>query len=208
MGYNYYRSTTMIALMMTTSSKINWMSRTVMHERYGECRKRPRWGLWKHLRFTFHPNVSRSRHKETLTGRHWSTSEEIWTTRQAISLYGHHGKYSNPTTKEGRVFPPKPDKGEVKQTTEGAGCCRWKTTSYHVLQRRYNTITLSTYAILTTLVMLALESRTAAAVDIPGVYIHIDMLDFVIVIFRGTYVKVLCDVNVKYKTYINTRNRK
>ena len=67
---------------------------------------------------------------------------------------------------------------------------------------------MSTYAILTTLVMLALESRTAVAVDIPGVYIHIDMLDFVIVIFRGTYVKVLCDVNVKYKTYINTRNRK
>ena len=63
---------------------------------------------------------------------------------------------------------------------------------------------------MTSLVIDAYEERDIAIYDIPGAYLHADTPDdkFIIMVFRGQFVDILCDVNPDFKKDIRIVNEK
>ena len=62
--------------------------------------------------------------------------------------------------------------------------------------------TVSTDALLMTLIIDAMEERKVAIADVPGAYLHATMEDHVIVRMTGKSVDVMCQVNPSYKAYV------
>lgn len=62
--------------------------------------------------------------------------------------------------------------------------------------------TVSTDALLCTLIVDAFEGRDVATADIAGAYLHADMDDEVIIRITGPTVDILCEVNPEWKDYV------
>ena len=68
--------------------------------------------------------------------------------------------------------------------------------------------TVSTDALLMTLVIDAMEGREVATADVPGAYLQAEMDDDVILRMTGASVDVLCQVNESYKEFVTEENGK
>ena len=64
--------------------------------------------------------------------------------------------------------------------------------------------TVSTEGLLLTCVIDAAEDRDVATADVTGAFLQADMNDFVTVVFEGTMVDLLVEVDKEYKQYIHT----
>ena len=64
--------------------------------------------------------------------------------------------------------------------------------------------TVSTDALLMTLIIDAMEEREVATADVPGAYLHATMEDHVIIRMTGASVDVMCQVNPSYRSYVTT----
>lgn len=62
--------------------------------------------------------------------------------------------------------------------------------------------TVSTDALLLTMVINAMEQREVATADIPGAYLQADMPDFVILKMKGKSVDVMCQMDPTYSTFV------
>jgi hypothetical protein len=58
--------------------------------------------------------------------------------------------------------------------------------------------TMSTAALMLTLITDALEGRDVATADVVGAYLNAIMPDYVLIKLTGEAVKIMCDVNPKY----------
>ena len=63
-------------------------------------------------------------------------------------------------------------------------------------------MTVSTDALLMTLVIDAMEEREVASTDVPGAYLHVTMEDHVILNMTGASVNVMCQVNSVNKAFV------
>ena len=71
--------------------------------------------------------------------------------------------------------------------------------------------TVSLEAILGTLIIDAKEDRDVAIFDVPGAYLQAEMPaeKKLLMVFRGEFVDIMCEVNTEYKKYVTTdRNGK
>ena len=62
--------------------------------------------------------------------------------------------------------------------------------------------TVSTEALLLSLMIDAKEGRDVATADVAGAFLNADMDDFVIMKLEGKFVDTMCSVNAKYKDYV------
>jgi hypothetical protein len=68
--------------------------------------------------------------------------------------------------------------------------------------------TLSTDALLMSLMIDALEKMDVATADVEGAYLHADMVDYVIMKMVGEAADIMCKVNPKYKVFVVVENGK
>jgi hypothetical protein len=68
--------------------------------------------------------------------------------------------------------------------------------------------TVSTDALMLTLMIDALEHRDVATADVVGAYLLADMDDFTVMKLTGDTVDIMCRVNPKYETFVSTENGK
>ena len=63
-------------------------------------------------------------------------------------------------------------------------------------------MTVSTYALLMTLMIDAWEQRAVGTSDVPGAYTQADMEDFMILRMVGASVEVMCKVKGEYTQFV------
>ena len=68
--------------------------------------------------------------------------------------------------------------------------------------------TVSTDALMMTLMIDALEQRDVATADVAGAYLHADMDDFVIIKLTGDTVDIMCKANKKYEMFATVEHGK
>jgi hypothetical protein len=68
--------------------------------------------------------------------------------------------------------------------------------------------TVSTDALMLTLLIDAMEGRDVATADVAGAYLHAKMKDFTLLKMEGESVDILCDVSDEYKKYVCYENGK
>jgi hypothetical protein len=68
--------------------------------------------------------------------------------------------------------------------------------------------TVSTDALMISLMIDAKERRDVATADIEGAYLHVDMEDFVLLKLVGEAVNIMCQVNPKYEKFVVIENGK
>jgi len=69
--------------------------------------------------------------------------------------------------------------------------------------------TVSTEALLVSLIIDAFEGRDVATADVAGAYLHAEMDEFVIMkITNSHHIRIMCDIDPIYKEYITVENRK
>jgi hypothetical protein len=68
--------------------------------------------------------------------------------------------------------------------------------------------TVSTDALMLSLMIDAAEERDVATADVAGAYLHADMEDFTILRMEGESVDIMCDVNEGYRKYVCYENGK
>ena len=68
--------------------------------------------------------------------------------------------------------------------------------------------TVSTDALLLSILIDAKERRDVAVADVEGAYLHADMDIFTVMKLEGLDVEIMCDVDSKYKKFVTEENRK
>jgi len=68
--------------------------------------------------------------------------------------------------------------------------------------------TLSTDALMISLMIDAKERRDVATADVEGAYLHVDMEEFVLLKLVGEAVEIMCQVNPKYENFVVIENGK
>lgn len=68
--------------------------------------------------------------------------------------------------------------------------------------------TVSTDALMMTLMIAAMEKRDVATADVEGAYLHANMTDVVIMKLTGEAVDIMCAVNPGYEVFVTIENRK
>ena len=68
--------------------------------------------------------------------------------------------------------------------------------------------TVSTDALMISLMIDAKERRDVATDDVEGAYLHVDMEDFVLLKLVGEAVDIMCQVNPKYENFVVIENGK
>jgi hypothetical protein len=68
--------------------------------------------------------------------------------------------------------------------------------------------TVSTDALMLSLLIDATERRDVATADVAGAYLHAKMKDFTLLKMEGTSVDIMCDVSPEYKKYVCYENGK
>jgi hypothetical protein len=66
--------------------------------------------------------------------------------------------------------------------------------------------TVSTDALMISIIVEAFESRDVATADVAGAFLKAFIDDFVIMKFVGASVKILCDLNPEHKKYVTKEN--
>jgi len=69
-------------------------------------------------------------------------------------------------------------------------------------------LTISTNALMLSIIIDAYEKRDVATADVEGAYLHADMEDFVLLKMVGEAVDIMCDVNPKYAPFVVVENGK
>lgn len=67
--------------------------------------------------------------------------------------------------------------------------------------------TVSTEALILSVIVDAHEKRDVATADIAGAYLKADMDDFVLMKFTGQSVEIMCEMNPKYQELIDTQKK-
>jgi len=68
--------------------------------------------------------------------------------------------------------------------------------------------TMSTDALMLSIIIDAFENRDVATANIEGAYLHADMEDFVLLKMVGEVTDIMCKVNLKYTSFITIENGK
>ena len=68
--------------------------------------------------------------------------------------------------------------------------------------------TVSTDALMISLMIDAKERRDVATADVKGAYLHADMEEFVLLKLFGEAVNIMCQVNPKYEKFVVIENGK
>ena len=68
--------------------------------------------------------------------------------------------------------------------------------------------TVSTDALMVSLIIDASEHRDVATADVAGAYLHAEMVDFTLLRMEGTSVDIMCDVCEDYKKFVCIKNGK
>ena len=86
----------------------------------------------------------------------------------------------------------------------GRTCADGRSQRAYVPREEAASPTVSTEALLATLLIDAKEQRDVAVFDVPSAYLHADMPahKFVVLKIEGDFVDIMCDVNPKYKPFV------
>ena len=86
----------------------------------------------------------------------------------------------------------------------GRTCADGRSQRAYVPREEAASPTVSTEALLATLLIDAKEQRDVAVFDVPSAYLHADMPDhkFVVLKVKGEFADIMCDVNPKYKPFV------
>ena len=68
--------------------------------------------------------------------------------------------------------------------------------------------TAHTESVLLAAIVDAYEERFVGISDVKGAYLNADFGEFLLIKFENEQVKIMCDINKKYKKYVLTKNRK
>ena len=85
---------------------------------------------------------------------------------------------------------------------KGRTCANGRSQRAHYTKEETLSPTVSTDALILSLMINAKEGRDVATADVEGEYFHADMEHFVILKLAGEAVDIMCQVNPKYKKFI------
>jgi len=85
---------------------------------------------------------------------------------------------------------------------KGRTCADGRSQRAHYTKEETTSPTVSTAALMLSLMIDAKEGRDVATADLEGPYLHADMEDFVILKLVGEAVDIMCQVNPKYKKFV------
>jgi hypothetical protein len=85
---------------------------------------------------------------------------------------------------------------------KGSTCADGRSQRAHYTKEETTSPTVSTDALMLSLMIDAKEGRDVATADVEGAYLHADMEDFVILKLAGEAVDIMCQVNPKYKKFV------
>jgi hypothetical protein len=88
--------------------------------------------------------------------------------------------------------------GKIK----GRTCADGRSQRHLYSKEETSSKTVSTEALMISLMIDAKEGRDVAIADVAGAFLHADLLDFVIMKLEGKFVDIMCSVNPAYKDYV------